>query len=139
MSYLLDTDIVSAFNKKTLSAKLARWLQAHEEDSFISVVSVAEMRYGLAFAPQEHQEELAQRMAATEERFTESFLPLDLEVLVRWKSLLKELKSINRTMTCEDSLLAATCLANGHTMATHNVRHFAPAAQFGLKVENPLT
>jgi predicted nucleic acid-binding protein len=138
MSYLLDTDIVSAFNKQTLSAKLVHWLQKNEEKSFISLVSIAEMRHGLAGASAAHQARLAQRMVDTEARFTESFIPLDLAVLTRWKFFLQELKSINRTMTCEDSLLAATCLTHGCIMATNNLRHFEPAAQFGLKVENPL-
>ena len=68
----------------------------------------------------------------------ESVENLDVDVLVRWKTLLQDLKSITRTMTCEDSLIAATCLAKGHTLATNNVRHFEPAKRFGLKVENPL-
>ena len=138
MSHLLDTDIVSTFNKQTLPVKLARWLEKNEADSFISLVSVAEMRHGLATAPESHRKELEQRMADTEDRFTESFLALDLDVLTRWKALLKELKGINRTMTCEDSLLAATCLFHGHVMATNNVRHFEPAENFGLKIINPL-
>jgi predicted nucleic acid-binding protein len=58
--------------------------------------------------------------------------------LVRWKQLLSELKNLNRTLTCEDSLLAATCLANGLVMVTNNVRHFEPARRFGLEIENPL-
>lgn len=138
MSYLLDTDIVSAFNKQTLSAKLAHWLQENEDECFLSVVALAEMRHGLASAPAPHREELARRMTDTEERFTESLEALDLPVLVRWKALLAELKGINRTMTCEDSLLAATCLAKGHTMATNNTRHFEPAKAFGLQLVNPL-
>jgi predicted nucleic acid-binding protein len=48
-------------------------------------------------------------------------------VHVRWKQLLAELKRGNRTMTCEDSLIAATALFHGHTVATHNKRHFEPA------------
>ena len=138
MSYLLDTDIVSAFNKQTISPKLVRWLQRHEAESFISVVALAEMRHGLETAPASHHDELARRLDATARKFAESFVPLDVEVLVRWKSLLRQLKLINRTMTCEDSLLAATCLARDHTMATNNVRHFAPAREFGLRIVNPL-
>lgn len=99
---------------------------------------MAEMRHGLATAPESHRKELEQRMAATEDRFTESFIALDVDVLTRWKGLLKELKGVNRTMTCEDSLLAATCLFHGHVMATNNVRHFEPAERFGLKIVNPL-
>ena len=138
MSYLLDTDIVSAFHKKSIPPKLAAWLGRNEGDSFISVVSIAEMRHGLDAAPESHREELARRIEATEERFTESFIPLDVDVLIRWKRLLSELRRVNRTLTCEDSLLAATCLANDFVMATNNLRHFEPARQFGLAVENPL-
>jgi predicted nucleic acid-binding protein len=138
MSFLLDTDIISAFNKKTLPPKLAAWLSQNESDSFISVISIAEMRHGLNEAPQSHREELTRRMEFTEERFIESFVPVDLDVLIRWKQLLAELKSVNRTLTCEDSLLAATCLANDFVMTTNNVRHFEPARQFGLEIENPL-
>ena len=138
MSYLLDTDIISAFHKKSIPPKMAAWLGKNESDSFISVVSIAEMRHGLAAAPDSHQEELARRIEAAEEQFTESFVPLDVEVLIRWKQLLAELKSVNRTLTCEDSLLAATCLANDFVMATNNVRHFEPARRFGLAIESPL-
>lgn len=138
MSYLLDTDIISAFHKKSIPLKLASWLGKNEGDSFISVISIAEMRHGLDAAPESHREELTRRIEATEERFTESFVPLDVEVLIRWKQLLAALKSVNRTLTCEDSLLAATCLANDFVMVTNNVRHFEPARQFGLAIENPL-
>jgi toxin FitB len=138
MSYLLDTDIISAFHKKSLPPKLAAWLGKNEGDSFISVVTIAEMRHGLDTAPASHRGELTRRIEITEDRFAESFIPLDADVLIRWKQLLAELKSVNRTMTCEDSLLAATCLANGFVMATNNVRHFEPARKFGLEIENPL-
>jgi predicted nucleic acid-binding protein len=138
MSFLLDTDIISAFHKKSIPLKLASWLGKNEADSFISVVSIAEMRYGLQTAPELHEEELTRRIENTEDQFAESFVALDLEVLIRWKQLLAELKSVNRTLTCEDSLLAATCLANDFVMATNNVRHFEPARQFGLAIENPL-
>jgi len=46
-----------------------------------------------------------------------------------------KLKSANRTMTCEDSLIAATALFHGHTVATRNKRHFEPA---GVPVIDPL-
>ncbi len=56
-------------------------------------------------------------------------------VLVRWRQLLADLKSKNRTMTCEDSLIAATALFHGYTLATRNKRHFEPA---GVPVVDPL-
>jgi hypothetical protein len=56
-------------------------------------------------------------------------------ILVRWKELLADLKKRKRTMTCEDSLIAATVLFRGHSLATHNKRHFEPA---GADVIDPL-
>ena len=139
MSYLLDTDIISTFNKRTIPPELVVWLSKNENNSFISLVSIAEMRYGLETAPASHWDELSHRIETTERRFIESLIPLDVDVLVRWKELLSDLKRVNRTMTCEDSLLAATCLAKELVMATNNIRHFESARQFGLRVENPLT
>ena len=98
MNYLLDTDIISAFHKKSIPVKMAAWLGKNEGDSFISVISIAEMRHGLDEAPESHREELTQRIEATEEQFTESLVPLDLDVLIRWKQLLSGLKSVNRTI-----------------------------------------
>ncbi len=138
MSFLLDTDIVSAYNKRSMPSKLRRWLTVNEGDSFLSLVSIAEMRFGLPGVEDKDHAVLAERVARTEILFIESIEGLDVDVLVEWKKLLAKLKTINRTMTCEDSLLAATALKRQHTMATLNTRHFAPAVQFGLKVENPL-
>jgi predicted nucleic acid-binding protein len=138
MSFLLDTDIVSGYNKRTMPARLEAWLRANEGDSFISILSIAEMRFGLPGIQDKDHAVLSERIAQTEIRFLESLESLDADVLVEWKRLLKNLKTVNRTMTCEDSLLAATALKRGHTMVSINARHFEPAQQFGLTLENPL-
>ena len=137
MSYLLDTDIVSRFKRDTLPAKLDTWLRSGVE-IFISAVTLAEMKYGAATAPEDVRDELVRRVDSIEAEFAEATEWLDLDVLIRWKTLLAGLKGINRTMTCEDSLIAAIALTKGHTLATNNVRHFEPARQFGLKVVNPM-
>ncbi len=64
--------------------------------------------------------EIRRKLAPATEELTEP-------VLVRWKEPLAELKVKNRTMTCEDSLIAATALQQGHIVATHNKRHFEPS------------
>ena len=50
-------------------------------------------------------------------------------------SFVKELKTKNRTMTCEDSLIAATALFHGHALVTLNHRHFEPA---GITIIDPV-
>ncbi len=68
-------------------------------------------------------------------QFAGATLPLEEAVLVRWKQLLAELKARNRTIACEDSLIAATALHYHHTILTGNTAHFAPT---GASVLNPM-
>ena len=135
MSVLLDTDLLSLLERKRVPAKLAAWLEENDDALFVSVVSFAELRHGLNQAPETHRANLAAWLEETRRRFAPATEPLTEQVLVRWKKLLSELKAKNRTMTCEDSLIAATALFHGHTVATHNKRHFEPA---GVAVIDPL-
>jgi predicted nucleic acid-binding protein len=51
---------------------------------------------------------------------------VETHCLLEWKRVFAFLKSIRRTLTCEDTLLAAQCLAKGHTLVTDNAKHFEP-------------
>ncbi len=134
MSVLLDTDLLSLLERKRPPAKLVRWIE-RQADLVVSVVSLAELEFGLQQAPPAHRPALAEWLSDTRRRFAPATEALSEGVLVRWKELLSELKRKNRTMTCEDSLIAATALWRGHTIATHNKRHFEPA---GIELIDPL-
>src|SRR5437016_1248581 len=99
MSFLLDTDILSLLERKRVPAKLANWL-AQQDSLFVSVVSLAELEYGLMQAPATHSADLATWLNQTRQKFASSTEPLTEPVLVRWKELLGNLKKKNRTMTC---------------------------------------
>ena len=135
MSVLLDTDLLSLLERKRVPAKLLAWLEKNDEPLFVSVVSFAELQHGLTQAPETHRPTLAAWLDETRRRFAPATEPLTEPVLVRWKALLADLKARNRTMTCEASLIAATALCHGHTVATHHQRHFAAA---GVPVIDPL-
>jgi len=136
MSFLIDTDLLSMLERRRVPARLATWVQQNEAEIFLSVVSFAEIQYGLDRAPATHRASLAAWLAETRRKFAPATEHLTEAVLVRWKELLADLKSRNRTVTCEDSLIAATALFHGHTVATNNKRHFEPA---GVQIINPLT
>ena len=135
MSFLADTDLLSILERKQVPAKLAAWVRTHEADIFLSVVSFAELQFGLDRAPVTHQASLSAWLADLRRKLAPATEELTEPVLVRWKELLADLKARNRTMTCEDSLIAATALFHGHTIATHNKRHFDPS---GVDVFDPL-
>jgi toxin FitB len=127
VSYLVDTDVLSLLERKRVPAKLASWIREHEEEIFLSVVSLAELQFGLERAPESHKSSLASWLSGVRPKLAPATEDLNEPVLVRWKELLARLKAQKRTMTCEDSLIAATALFHGHTIATRNTRHFEPA------------
>ncbi len=135
MSYLIDTDCLSLLRRKGKSRKLEAFVQANEADIFVSVVSWAELAHGASItADPVFKAELAAWLAKTRQNLAGATEPLDEPVLVRWKQLLSELKMKNRTMTCEDSLIAATALHHAHKILTRNVAHFKPS---GVAVIDP--
>lgn len=135
MTYLIDTDLLSMLERRNCPAQVLHWVQQNESRIFLSVVSLAELRFGVEQAPETHRPSLTTWYAELKQKFTPATEELSEPVLVRWKELLADLKRQNRTMTCEDSLLAATALYHGHIVATHNTRHFAPA---GVPTFDPL-
>jgi hypothetical protein len=134
MSYLIDTDLLSALRRKGRSRKLERFVEAHEAEIFISVVTWAEIEHGIALTDGVFQRDLRPWAVAVRQQFAGATLPLDEAVLVRWKKLLAELKARKCTLACEDSLIAATALHFNHTILTRNTAHFAPT---GASVLNP--
>ncbi len=136
MSFLIDTDLLSMLERKQVPPKLEKWIRHNEAEIFLSVVSFAELQFGLDRAPLTHQASLHAWLAVMRRKLGPATEELTEAVLVRWKELLGNLKVKNRTMTCEDSLIAATALFHGHVVATHNKRHFEPA---GVQMVDPLT
>lgn len=135
MSYLMDTDLLSMLERKRIPVRLANWVRQNEAEIFLSVVSLAELQFGVDRAPAAHQPGLIAWLSETRHKLAPATEELNEAVLVRWKELLAELKAKNRSMSCEDSLIAATALFHGHTLATHNVRHFEAA---GVPLIDPL-
>lgn len=138
MSFLIDTNLISLCHKKHIPAKFKAWLRKNEADSFISSLTIAEMRYGVELAESAHQALLAERVNRTEVDFAEAIEPVDTDCLLEWKRVFTFLKSIRRTLPCEDTLLAAQCLAKGHVLVTGNSKHFELLHPLGLVVVNPL-
>ena len=68
MSILLDTDLLSLLERRRIPAKLAAWM-ADQNDLVVSVVSLAELEFGLQQAPVDHRPALAGWLAETRRRF----------------------------------------------------------------------
>ena len=61
-------------------------------------------------------------------------LAWDSSISRRWAQLVAKLRKKGQTLPVLDSMIAATALAHGLTVATHNVRDFQKA---GVRVLDP--
>jgi predicted nucleic acid-binding protein len=127
MNYLLDTNIVSEWTKPRPNVGIVRWLDEVDEDRiFLSVVTVAEVRFGIDVLPAGARRT---RLAAWLShdligRFEGRILPVDAAIADRCGHLLAHGRTIGRPFDAFDALLAATASCHHLTLITRNVHDF---------------
>jgi len=125
--WLIDTNIVSEWVKPRPDPGVVRWLEeVDEERIFLSVVSLAEIRFGVerlgvGLRRTRLDEWLRQELP---ERFEERIVPVDREVADACGRLLARARRAGHGLGAMDALIAATCLACDLVLTTRNVADF---------------
>lgn len=133
MKYLVDANILSEPTRPAPSDKVLEWLRRHEREIAVDPIILGEIRFGIHLLPAgARRRRLEQWFAAGIERIT--CLPWTAEVGLRWARLLADLRAKGRAMPIKDSLIAATALHYGLTVATRNLADFKKA---GVDVVDP--
>jgi tRNA(fMet)-specific endonuclease VapC len=127
---MLDTDACSYIMKRSHPALLRRLQAVPVTDVCISVITKAELRYGVEVSPRRAQDDAA--LAA--------FLPyvevLDLtdEAASHYAEIRADLKKRGALIGANDLFIAAHARSRGLTLVTNNTAEFGRVK--GLKVEN---
>ena len=133
MTHLLDTVVLSEMRKRQGDPNVLRWLDGKAAELlFISTVTIGEIERGVETARRRDPtfaETLGLWLEELIDAYADRILPVDLVIARRWGQLTARLGHAGI-----DLLIAATALEHGLTVATRNVRHFAPT---GVAVENP--
>ncbi len=127
MAWLLDTNVISEGRKRKPDARVAAFYRTQRQsDLFISVVNMAELRFGI-----EQQEDVARRTALSEwlrgsvrPAFAGRILPITEDIVVRWRLLTEGGRKVGYTYSNPDLLLAATALEHGLTVVTRDRSDF---------------
>jgi predicted nucleic acid-binding protein len=137
MTFLLDTNVVSELAKPNMSHSVELFLRrTAEERLFISVVTLAEIRYGLALLPAGQRRERMEQWLDFKliARFKSRTLNIEPEIALAWGDLMAGSRRSGANLQPMEGLLAATARVSGLTLATRNVKHFA---DLGVPVFNP--
>jgi len=125
--WLIDTNIVSEWVKPRPDAAIVSWLDKADEDRiFLSVVSLAEIRFGVErLAPGRRRNRLDHWLQEElPERFEGRIVPVDGQVADACGRLLARAWRAGRGLGAMDALIAATCLAGDLVLATRNLSNF---------------
>lgn len=137
MRLLLDTNVLSEVAKPAPDASLLAWLDGLDEDrAFISVVTIAEIRRGIALMDEGRRRHALAEWLAVDlpRRFDQRIVPVDEPVALAWGDLMGLAKRRGRGLSSMDGLIAATAIARELTLATRNTRDFDG---LGIDLLNP--
>ncbi|WP_180902599.1 type II toxin-antitoxin system VapC family toxin [Martelella soudanensis] len=137
MNLLLDTNVLSEVTKPRPEGRVLLWLDGLDEDRcFISVVSLAEIRRGVALMDDGRKRDALAEWLAHDlpQRFEHRVFAVDERVALAWGDLMGEAKRRGRGMSSMDGLIAATAMAYDLVLATRNVKDFEG---FGMDLIDP--
>jgi hypothetical protein len=134
---LLDTNVVSEPLRKAPQSRVIAWIDAQPTETlYLSAVTVAELRFGVASLPKGRRRnalsESLERQAL--QPFSGRILPFDLSASQFYAELLVKAKSAGCTMSKADAYIAAIAAAHDMSVATRDTTPFEAA---GLVVINP--
>jgi predicted nucleic acid-binding protein len=126
VTYLVDANVLSEPTRPQPEVRALAWLRDHERELVVDPVIVGELRFGILLLPKGKRRERLERW------FHEGIgrihcLSWEAETGLRWAELLADLRRRGRAMPIKDSLIAATALVHGLTIATRNRQDFEHA------------
>ena len=127
MSYLLDTNVVSETTKPVINAGVSRFLSEAEEDELhLSVVSLAELHYGIERLASGTKRARLEKWFAEEllGRFEGRIFVMDGLVAAEWGVIMARADRMGRPISEMDAWIAAIATIHGLTVVTHNLDDF---------------
>ncbi|KQV28879.1 plasmid stability protein StbB [Rhizobium sp. Root1203] len=134
---LLDTNVISEPWKPVPDEAVVAWLDAQAiETLFLSAISIAELRFGIAAIPVGRRQTILRDRLEDEvlPHFSERILPFNLATSQFYCELMAHARLSGKAIGKADGYIAATAFANRLAVATRDTGPFDAA---GLKVINP--
>ena len=135
--FLLDSNCISELVRLRPEPRVTEWLESADEQLlYLSVLTIGEIRKGLAALPQSKRRAQLESWLEVElkGRFSRRILPVDAAVADRWGLLAAQAKQKGKPLAVIDGLLAATALHYNLTLVSRNAADFKSAE---VSVFNP--
>jgi len=135
--YLLDTNIPSEFSRDRPDPRVVKWLKTQPATTlFLSVVTIGEIRRGLAVLPPGRRRSGLETWFQTDLLmwFRNRILPVTHAIADRWGVLDGQSQLRGMPLNTADGMIAATAMEHDLKVVTRNVKDFA---RLGVDIFNP--
>lgn len=137
MKYILDTNIISEFQKQVANDNVVRKAKSNKNESVIASVTWYELLRGLKRMPDGKRKEYIRNYLFVDVAEFYEILPYDKRCAELQSSISAKLESVGLPAPYQDTQIAAVALANDLILVTRNVKDFSAVQEyFPLKIEN---
>jgi len=137
VSYLVDTNVFSELAKSSPDARVVEWLRHHEQDLYVSAVTIGELRRGIEGLSQgKRKTALLAWLNGVCRRMEGRILSFNTSTAHVWGQFVAAWEKKGTTVPSLDSQIAATAHRHGLTVVTRNVSDFQNT---GVKLLNPFS
>ena len=125
MSYLVDANVLSEAMRPQPNARVLAWLDRHDASLHVSTLTLGEILKGIHLLERGgKRKKLETWFEELIESFAGRIVSFDEDACRTWGAFYAKHQQRGRPLSSFDSLVAATALAHGHTLATRNAADF---------------
>lgn len=128
--WLLDTNVLSELRRPRPERKVLAFVAAQSlELLYISVVTLAEIRFGIELLPDAaRRSELNQWLAhKVRPMFEQRIIAITEDIMFKWRLLVEEGRKVGHTFSQPDLIIAATAQHHGLTIVSRDTGEYVKA------------
>ena len=135
-AYLLDTNVISEIMTTEPNQRAIDFL-AQIKESYLSVITLHELHYGLQLLPEgQRRNKIANKLQSLLTHYNDYIIPVNQAISLQASVLRADAKQEGRIVHLADALIASTAKVNNWIVATRNTNDFIDS---GVEIIDPWT